>query len=319
MDRCRHRSLVGACVLVLSGCGADAPAANVPASSATASPAPASRPVLAGFEVPDLAKGLPELEGPQRAIADGRASEGRARLEALLATPALRWDLALAARALVARAFDADRVDGKAAELYAQVVAEARASNGDGTPEQLSRAADALGEALFHRGEVLAREADRQVFPTYGGDGSRESMMRFMNREVAAWIRAKSAALENTENAFIEIPKAKLPSPHWLVLAGFRVGDLWARFVLDFRNVPMPKEWLQNGPIPGIPDLTWAELRATFRETLVEKSEPQAERARKALAICIAKSKAHAILPGRAARCRGVGDELDRSGSPKKP
>jgi hypothetical protein len=65
---------------------------------------------------------------------------------------------------------------------------------------------------------------------------------------------------------------------------------MWSRFVAEFRTAPIPKEWKQNGPVPGVPDLTWEELRYRYYEELDKASEPQKQRAKAAYQRCLATS-----------------------------
>lgn len=63
------------------------------------------------------------------------------------------------------------------------------------------------------------------------------------------------------------------PPPRWVIASGARVGQMWGKFVAEFRAAPIPKEWKQNGPSP-YGDLTWEEIRGEYYRAIDEKSEP---------------------------------------------
>jgi hypothetical protein len=71
-----------------------------------------------------------------------------------------------------------------------------------------------------------------------------------------------------------------------MIAAGARVGQMWGRFVAEFRAAPIPKEWLQHGPSP-YGDLTWDEIRTEYYDQIDRASEPYRQRAKVAYEACL--------------------------------
>ena len=65
-----------------------------------------------------------------------------------------------------------------------------------------------------------------------------------------------------------------------------RVGQMWGKFVAEFRAAPIPSEWKQNGP-SNIEGLTWEEIRGEYYRAIDEASEPQRQRAKAAYNACL--------------------------------
>jgi hypothetical protein len=65
---------------------------------------------------------------------------------------------------------------------------------------------------------------------------------------------------------------------------------MWSKFVAEFRAAPIPAEWKQKGPVPGIPDLTWEDIRFTYYSELDNASEPQKQQAKGAYKTCLSYS-----------------------------
>src|SRR6185503_21393107 len=73
----------------------------------------------------------------------------------------------------------------------------------------------------------------------------------------------------------------------WVIAAGSRVGQMWGKFVAEFRAAPIPKEWKGHGVVPGTADLTYDELRGEYYSKLDEASEPQKLQAKGAYKTCL--------------------------------
>lgn len=145
----------------------------------------------------------------------------------------------------------------------------------------------AVGEAQFYFAEKKGKEADDVAMPKYHGSGSREDVLAFINQKIVEWIKTKRPKTEEAEKQYAKIlAHQPSPHPHWAIAASARVGQLWARFVDDFRNAPMPKEWMSDGVIPGT-ELTYTELRTEYRSKLEDASEAQFESARRAFKACV--------------------------------
>lgn len=163
-------------------------------------------------------------------------------------------------------------------------------SVGGGDDEKLRRVAKSLtavGEALFFFAELKRKEVDKIKFPEYKGSGQREDVMKHINGKVMDWIKKKRPAIEGLADEYKQIVNLQpAPPPKWVIAAGSRVGQVWGRFVLEFRGAPIPKEWKGNGMVPGT-DLSYAELRGEYFAKLDEASEPQKQMAKSAFKTCL--------------------------------
>ena len=75
-------------------------------------------------------------------------------------------------------------------------------------------------------------------------------------------MKKKRPAIEETEKEYIKILDLQpTPPPNWVIAAGSRVGQMWGKFVAEFRAAPIPKEWKGHGPVPGAGDLNSDDAR----------------------------------------------------------
>lgn len=152
---------------------------------------------------------------------------------------------------------------------------------------RLGKVLMAVGEAKFFFAEQKRREADRVRFPEYKGSGQREDVLAHINGKVADWIKRKRPLIEEAEKAYLEILNLPIaPPPRWSIASGARVGQMWGKFVAEFRAAPVPKEWKQTGPSP-FGDVTWEEILAAYLYNIDIKSEPFKLRAKQAFSSCI--------------------------------
>ncbi len=134
--------------------------------------------------------------------------------------------------------------------------------------------ADGGGEAKFFFAEQKRRTADRVRFPEYKGSGSRADVLAHVNTKVADWIKRKRPLIEEAEKAYLEILNLPIaPPPRWSIAAGARVGQMWGKFVAEFRAAPVPAEWKKTGPSP-IGDLSWEEILGTYLDNIDRASDP---------------------------------------------
>lgn len=153
---------------------------------------------------------------------------------------------------------------------------------------RLGKTLTAVGEAYFFFAEQKRKDVEKIKFPEYKGQGTRDDVMKHIKTKVADWVKKKRAAIEETEKEYLKVVQLQPePPPRWVIAAGSRVGQMWSKFVAEFRAAPIPKEWKQNGPIPGIPDLTWEDIRFTYYSNLDEASEPQKQQAKAAYKTCL--------------------------------
>jgi tetratricopeptide (TPR) repeat protein len=153
---------------------------------------------------------------------------------------------------------------------------------------RLGKVLTAVGEAYFFLAEQKRKTVDNIRFPEYKGNGDRDDVLKHVKTKVGDWIKKKRGAIEDADKEYQKIVKLEpVPPPKWVIAAGSRVGQMWGKFVAEFRAAPIPSEWKKNGPHPLIPDLTWEEVRGNYYASLDEASEPQKQAAKAAFKTCL--------------------------------
>jgi tetratricopeptide (TPR) repeat protein len=164
---------------------------------------------------------------------------------------------------------------------------EAVSSGEDEKLRRLVKVLKSVGEAQFFFAEEKRKEVEKIRFPEYKGSGTRDDVLKHVKGKVGDWIKKKRPAIEDASKEYEKILDLQpAPPPQWVIAAGSRVGQMWGKFVAEFRAAPIPKEWKGSGPIPGL-DLTWEELRGTYYAALDEASEPQKLAAKAAFKKCL--------------------------------
>jgi len=172
--------------------------------------------------------------------------------------------------------------------LYKDPAAAAKKIQETGDERKLAKALTAVGEAMFFFAELRRKEVDKIRFPEYKGSGTREDVSKHVNTKVTEWVKKKRPAIEEAANEYKKIVDMQpSPPPKWVIAAGSRVGDMWRKFVVEFRAAPIPKEWKGHGVVPGTADLTYDELRGEYYSKLDEASEPQKQTAKGAFQTCL--------------------------------
>ncbi len=153
---------------------------------------------------------------------------------------------------------------------------------------RLGKTLTAVGEALFFFAEAKKKDVDKIRFPEYKGSGERADVLKHVQTKVQDWVKKKRTAIEDADKEYQKIRSLQpVPPPRWVIAAGSRVGQMWGKFVAEFRAAPIPKEWKQNGPHPLIPDLMWEDIRGNYYAALDEASEPQKQAAKGAFKECL--------------------------------
>jgi TolA-binding protein len=187
----------------------------------------------------------------------------------------------------------------KARGLYsnpADAIKQLNALGGDEGEQlrRLGKVLTAVGEAYFFLAEQKRGTVDKIKFPEYKGNGDRDDVLKHVKTKVADWVKKKRGAIEEADKEYQKIVKLEpVPPPKWVIAAGSRVGQMWGKFVAEFRAAPIPSEWKKNGPHPVIPDLTWEEVRGNYYAALDEASEPQKQAAKAAFKTCLDLSVKH--------------------------
>ena len=213
----------------------------------------------------------------------------------------------------------------KVRSLYrdpAAVTAKLASAGGDEATRshRLGKVLTAVGEAIFFTGSQKQKAVEVFKFPEYKGSGRRDEVLAHINGKVAAWMNKKRPAILEAEKEYHQVVDlTPLPPPRWVIASGARVGQMWGKFVAEFRAAPIPKEWKQNGPSP-YGDLTWEEIRATYYAAIDAASEPDRKRAKAAYDACLTLLVALPVLRRALAGLRGVAlqDLRDRVPHPRR-
>src|SRR5262249_27965549 len=103
----------------------------------------------------------------------------------------------------------------------------------------LGKALTAVGEALFFFAEEKRADVDRTGFRAYRGAGERADVLRHVQTKVADWVKKRRAAIDEADKEYRKIANL-LPTapPKWTVAGAARVGQMWSKFVAEFRASP---------------------------------------------------------------------------------
>jgi hypothetical protein len=142
---------------------------------------------------------------------------------------------------------------------------------------RLGRALEAVGEAYFFFAEEKKAKVDKVPFPEYKGVGTKEAVIKHIQTKVKDWIGKKRPLIDEASAEYKKIVDLQpVPPPKWVIAAGSRVGDMWGRFVKEFRAAPIPDGIKKD-----------YELRTAYYGSLDEASEPQKQQAKSAYNICL--------------------------------
>jgi tetratricopeptide (TPR) repeat protein len=204
-------------------------------------------------------------------------------------------DVQIQAHDLLARAYVKMNAGSQAVPEYNKVrglwkdpAAVVKKIQEGGDDRRVAKALTAVGEALFFFAEKQRVEVEKIRFPEYKGAGTREDVLKHINTKVKEWVGKKRPAIEAAEKEYKKIVDLQpAPPPRWVIAAGSRVGQMWGKFVAEFRAAPIPKEWKGHGIVPGTADLSYDELRGEYFAKLDEASEPQKLTAKGAFKTCL--------------------------------
>ncbi len=142
---------------------------------------------------------------------------------------------------------------------------------------RLGRALEAVGEAYFYFAEEKKAKVDKVAFPEYKGPGTKEGVVKHIQTKVKDWIGKKRPLIDEASAEYKKIVDLQpVPPPRWVIAAGSRVGDMWGKFVKEFRAAPIPDAIKRD-----------YELRTAYYGSLDEASEPQKQQAKNAYNICL--------------------------------
>ncbi len=199
-------------------------------------------------------------------------------------------DVRAQAHALLGRAYVKANKGAVAAKEYGAVRKlwedpKAAVATIEGIPDEdanakqrrLGRALEAVGEALFFFAEEKKAKVDKVAFPEYKGVGTKEGVVKHIQTKVKDWIGKKRPLIDDASADYIKIVNLQpVPPPKWVIAAGSRVGDMWGKFVKEFRAAPIPDGIKKD-----------YELRTAYYGSLDEASEPQKQQAKSAYGTCL--------------------------------
>jgi len=217
------------------------------------------------------------------------------------------FDVQLQAQAMLARVYMKLGQGGKADQYYGKVrdswkdPAEARkkivaiGGSEDAQLRRLAKSLMAVGESLYFFAEKKRKVVEGIKFPEYKGKGERKDVEKHIATKVKDWMGKKEPAIQDAEKEYLKIVELQpAPPPRWVIAAGAAVGNMWGRYVAEFRAAPYPHEWDQpgNSPFgspddPSAPPLLWSEIRAQYLASLDAASEKQKTQARGAFETCL--------------------------------
>jgi len=270
-------------------------ASKAPASSSEGADSLTGAPSPAASAFPDIAEspGAPEVEPGAALVRKEQWVAAKVRLSSLFPVfdTSGPVDAVLAGHVLYGRSCAmsndapcAEREHRKAIAIWeAPGTAAALAAQGGDKAEgreRLARALSAVGEALYYIAEKQRNELNRVRMPAYKGPSTREDVTRFIQTDVADWVKKKTALVEETEKAYAKIFDLKpAPPPRWAVAAASHSAFSWGKFMAEFRATPIPPAWTRQGTIAGS-RLSIEELRHFYYESLDRAAEPLKARAR---------------------------------------
>lgn len=122
--------------------------------------------------------------------------------------------------------------------------------------------------------------------PAYQGKGDTESIRKHIDTKVVKWAKERRAAIDEAEALYASTTTLEPTAPpRWVIRSAARSGQMWGRFVAEFRAAPIPNEWKQDGPTPW-EGIRWEDVRASYYAALDEVSKPLLDVARARFERC---------------------------------
>lgn len=158
---------------------------------------------------------------------------------------------------------------------------------------RLGRALEAVGQSIFYFAEQKKAKVDKVAFPEYKGPGTKEEVLKHIQGKVKDWIGKKRPLIDEATKEYKKIVDLQpVPPPRWVIAAGSRVGDMWGKFVEEFRAAPIPDSIKKD-----------YELRTAYYGALDDASEPQKQQAKGAFETCLGYSVKYQYFDGFSRRC----------------
>jgi tetratricopeptide (TPR) repeat protein len=172
-----------------------------------------------------------------------------------------------------------------------------------GDARRVGAALIAVGEAQFFLAEQKRHAVDAIRYPELKGKADKDAVREHLRTKVVDWVQKKKAAVEEAEREYLHVVELEpAPPPRWVIAAGSRVGQMWARFTAELRAAPLPTAWKGHGAVPGA-GLTYEDLRRFYYAALDEASEPMRQRAKAAFSSCVSYSVKFEYADDDSRRC----------------
>jgi tetratricopeptide (TPR) repeat protein len=168
--------------------------------------------------------------------------------------------------------------------------------------QRLAKALTAMGEAIVFFADERRRAAEAIRLPVYAGSGRRKDIAEFVATKLAPAMVARGKAVEDAEKAYLQVLELEpMPPPKWVVVAAARVARMRGLFAAELRALPAPKSWNQHGESPWA--TRWEDIRASWRDVLIDASEPEYRVARAAYRRCVELSVKFQSFDDEVLRC----------------
>jgi tetratricopeptide (TPR) repeat protein len=160
----------------------------------------------------------------------------------------------------------------------------------------------AMGEALFFFAEEKRKTAEALRLPAYTGSARREDIAAFTAKKLAPALAARRKAVEDAERAYLEVLDLQpAPPPRWVVAASARVARMRGLLAAELRALSAPASWKRQGEGPG--GSRGDDVRAAWRDILIDASEPDQRAAHAAYQRCVELSVKMQRFDDDARRC----------------
>ena len=123
----------------------------------------------------------------------------------------------------------------------------------------VSQALDSAAESQFYLSEYKFAEFEKVAFPQYRGGKSMARVKKWSDTEFKGWVKRKQTVLRAAEADYAEVATmtvnlggVQMKSAPWQIAAASRTGEMYRRFVDEFRDAPVPKEIEKD---PGLFDI----------------------------------------------------------------
>ena len=141
------------------------------------------------------------------------------------------------------------------------------------------------GALLLRRGAEARRRSIRSSSPTTRARATKDDVKKHIGpRSLKPGCRRSARRSRKSTSEYQKIVELQpVPPPRWVIAAGSRVGQMWGKFVDEFRAAPIPKDVEGTASSRNCAALYYDELDAARTRAPRRGSEPQKQTAKPAL------------------------------------